>query len=50
VGGSVVVDVVCDLVPDAAGRPVSASLARVVGAETVALPGGLLRLTLLVER
>ena len=50
VGGRLVVDIVCDYLLDVNGLAASSSLALVVGSEAPALPGGLLRLTVIVAR
>jgi len=49
VGGAVQIDIVTDFLLDTDGLPVSPTLAAVLGTAAVALPGGLMRLTLPVR-
>jgi hypothetical protein len=42
--------VICDLVLDSRGIPVSSSLASLTGVQQPAMPGGLMRLSLPVRR
>jgi hypothetical protein len=50
VGGVLFVDIVCDYLLDAAGRPFSSSLGALLGGFTEVLPpGGLMRLAMRIE-
>jgi len=50
VGGALLLDLVCDYLVDTNGNPVSSSQALLRDARAPALPGGLMRLTVPVER
>ena len=49
-GGFLLIDLVCDLILDGRGTPVSAALFPLVRGSGTAVPGGLMRLTLPVQR
>ena len=49
VGGVILVDVVCDFLLDVNGVPVSSSLGAVVGGNPTFVPGGLMRLSVVVR-
>ena len=49
VGGVILVDLVCDFLLDVNGVPVSSSLGAVVGGSPTFVPGGLMRLSVVVQ-
>ena len=49
VGGVILVDLVCDFLLDVNGVPVSSSLGAVVGGSPTFVPGGLMRLSVVVR-